>query len=125
MLDFIAELFYIDYRKYLRFSLEGGFMKKSMSLLTLVFLSVTASAAVIRVPEDQPTIQAGINAAGTGDTVLVADGVYMGEGNRDLDFGGREIVVMSENGPENCIINCQSEGRGIYFHSGETSHAVF
>jgi hypothetical protein len=36
-----------------------------------------ASAAVINVPADQPTIQAGINAASTGDVVIVASGVYV------------------------------------------------
>ncbi len=95
-----------------------------LSVLILAAGSV-ATATVIRVPEDQPTIQAGINATTDGDTVMVADGTYMGEGNKDLDFGGREIVVMSENGPEDCIINCQSSGRGIYFHYGETPAAVF
>ncbi|KQL46073.1 hypothetical protein AN963_13830 [Brevibacillus choshinensis] len=32
--------------------------------------------SVIRVPRDQPTIQDGVNAAGGGDVVLVADGIY-------------------------------------------------
>ena len=36
-----------------------------------------ASAAVINVPADQPTIQAGINAASPGDVVIVASGVYV------------------------------------------------
>ena len=35
---------------------------------------VTVSASVIHVPGDSATIQAGINGASTGDTVLVADG---------------------------------------------------
>jgi hypothetical protein len=70
------------------------------------------------------TIQAGINAAVNGDTVWVADGAYTGVGNRDLDFGGKLITVRSENGPENCIIDCQWAGRGFYFHSGETAEAV-
>lgn len=35
-----------------------------------------ASASTIRVPEDQPTIQAGIDAVADGGTVLVAPGIY-------------------------------------------------
>jgi parallel beta-helix repeat protein len=66
-------------------------------------------------------IQEGIDAAADADTVLVLDGTYTGAGNRDLDFGGRLITVRSENGPENCIIDCQGSGRGFHFHSGETA----
>ena len=81
-------------------------------------------AATIRVPAEQPTIQAGINAAADGDIVLVADGIYTGDGNRDIDFKGKAITVTSENGPENCIIDCEGIDtdwhRGFVFQSGET-----
>ena len=68
------------------------------------------------------TIQAGIDAAG--GTVVVADGIYTGAGNKDLDFGGAAIAVRSANGPGSCIIDCEGEGRGFYFHSGEGPDSV-
>ncbi len=71
------------------------------------------------------TIQAGIDAAAAGDTVLVAAGTYSGPGNRDLDFGGKPIKVRSAAGdPATCVIDCERSGRGFYFHSGETAAAV-
>ncbi|MFQ5807361.1 MAG: right-handed parallel beta-helix repeat-containing protein [Phycisphaerae bacterium] len=69
-------------------------------------------------------IQEGIDAAVDGDTVLVLDGTYTGDGNKNLDFGGKLVTVRSENGPESCIIDCEHDGRGFYFHSGETAEAV-
>ena len=79
---------------------------------------------IIHVPGDQPTIQAGIDAAEDGDIVLVADDTYTGDGNKNLDFGGRAITVKSENGPENCIIDCENDGRGFYFHNNEGEDSV-
>jgi len=64
----------------------------------MVSLVATCSATIIHVPQEYPTIQAGIDAAVDLDTVLVADGIYTGYGNRDIDFFGKDIVVMSKNG---------------------------
>jgi hypothetical protein len=82
----------------------------------------------IYVPLQFPTIQSAINASYNGDTIIVLDGTYTGDGNRDIDFDGRAITLKSENGPESCIIHCegteQYPRRGFYFHSGEYSQSV-
>lgn len=69
------------------------------------------------------TIQAGIDAAQGGDSVIVADGVYRGAGNRYIDFKGKQIVVASRGGPAACAIDLDY-GRGFLFVSGETEHSV-
>jgi parallel beta-helix repeat protein len=70
-------------------------------ILSAIWCCFPASAAQIRVPADQPTIQQGINSATNGDTVLVAAGTYY-EG---INFSGKNIVVVSEAGPETTIID--------------------
>ena len=83
-----------------------------------------ARAATLNVPTAQyPTIQAGINAALPGDTVLIADGTYTGVGNYNLDFKGKAITVTSQHGAARTIIDPQGNGRGAFFHSGETAAA--
>ena len=72
------------------------------------------------------TIQAAIDAAEDGQTVLVMAGTYTVEGNVNLDFRGKKITVRSESGRAKTIIDCENveNTRGFYFHSGETSQAI-
>ena len=71
------------------------------------------------------TIQAMINSV-TQDyaIVLVKTGVYTNAGNRDIDFGGKKLMLVSETGASNTVIDCQSAGRGFYFHNNETVRSV-
>jgi hypothetical protein len=70
------------------------------------------------------TIQDGLDAAATGDTVLVYPGIYAGSGNGGLDFGGRDVVLTSLAGQDETIMDLDQRGRGFDFSSGETPAAV-
>jgi len=77
---------------------------------------------------DFPTLQAAIDGAQAGDVIELGDGVFTGDGNRDLDFGGQGLVLRSASGsPEACIIDCGGSAsephRAFYFHKAEPSDA--
>ncbi|MBN1295306.1 hypothetical protein JXA80_00910 [bacterium] len=84
-----------------------------LSLFLAIQAGSVAEAATRIVPDDYLVIQAAIDAAEDGDTVLVRDGLYQGSLNRDLKIVDKRIALMSENGPSNCIIDCGSLNRGI------------
>ena len=69
-------------------------------------------------------IWSGIEAALPGDTVIVRDGVYTGIRNVGLSFLAKSFTLRSENGPENCIIDCGGNGRGFVASMNETRECV-
>jgi hypothetical protein len=80
---------------------------------------------VLYVPADFSTIKAAVGAARNTDTVVVADGTYTGDGNRDIDFGGKAITVRSENGPGSCIIDHEYlQSFGFHFQNREDGNSV-
>lgn len=75
-------------------------------------------------------IQEAIDAAVPGDIVMILEGTYSGEGNRDLDFKGKAITVRSEdpNELDLVVIDCQGSAdeshRGFIFQNYETPSSV-
>jgi len=59
--------------------------------LAVLLLPGAGGATIVHVPGDHPTIQAGVNAADQGDTVLVEAGVYY----ENVRFGGKAIRLTT------------------------------
>jgi hypothetical protein len=83
--------------------------------------------ATIRIPSDYPTIQAAINTASDGDTVLVSPGTYI----ENINFNGKEIILGSlflttgeKSYVSQTIIDGNANGTPVVrFESGETENA--
>lgn len=96
----------------------------ALTIVAVVVLTTAASATVIRIDcnggGDYWTIQGAINNASHGDTLLVAPGVYVGGWNRNIDPLGLSLLIMSEEGPENTIIDIEDDPKsGFLFRNGE------
>ena len=53
--------------------------------------------------------------------VMVAPGTYSGAGNRDLDFRGCDIKLVSQSGAAATVVDLESAGRLLSLSSGETT----
>jgi len=100
------------------------YSKLILLLLLILFNYKNALCKTIIVPEIFQTIQGAIDNSENGDIVIIKNGTYSGKGNYNIDFKGKKITIQSESGYENCIIDCQENGRGFIFKSGENNDSV-
>ncbi len=86
---------------------------KSLSFLIVglgLILTAASTATTIYVPADQATIQAGINAAFSGDTVLVSPGTYI----ENLTIA-TSILLLSEQGDSVTIVRPADSTQSVLY----------
>jgi hypothetical protein len=59
-----------------------------------------------------------VTVAGSIDMVLLADGLYRGVGNREVDVGTKSLVIRSTGGAAACVIDPEFQGRAFLGQAG-------
>jgi len=94
-------------------------MRRAVLLVAATFLASPSGAATLRVPSAYPTINAGLDSAASGDTVLVAPGVYSDYDVRQVPSGAwvsscaflqGGVTLLSEGGSDVTTINMVESG---------------
>ena len=102
-------------------------MKTLILIFVLLVVTTCLYSTIINVPADQPTIQAGVDAAADTDTVLVQPGTYVD----NINYNGKLITVASlflttqdTTYISQTIIDGNQNGSVVKFESGEDLTAV-
>jgi len=92
-----------------------SFFLVSAMLMIQLITPVAAYPAVIKVPDDYPTIQEAINAANPGDTIIVSSGLYA-EGQINVT---KSLTLLADGG-----VLVDGLGKGHVFYVNETAVTI-
>jgi predicted outer membrane repeat protein len=101
-------------------------MKYVLIFLFIIFPLINF-ALIINIPDDQPTIQAGINVAVNGDTVLVQPSIYFENINyngKNITIGSLFLTTQNTSYISQTVIDGNNLGSVVTFESGEDSTTV-
>ena len=79
-----------------------------------------ARERILKVPDEYSTIQSSLLAAGHGDTIEVAAGVY----RENLDLFGKVVHLVGREGPESTIIDGDGKSSVVRCVRGETPDSI-
>ena len=105
----------------------------SISCLVILLVISNAGAATWYVKPDGtgdvPTIQAAVDTLAPGDSLILASGVFTGDGNINIAVPNQDFLIKSETeDPEDCAIDCEGHlgaGRiGFSFPAGTSGPVI-
>jgi len=98
----------------------------AFALTLLLALPTVLNASIINVPDDFPTVQAGINAAHDGDTVLVQPGRYIENilFNKFLTVASLYLTEQDEDYIASTILDANGNGQVVKFDLRANGNAL-
>ncbi len=89
----------------------------TMKYIIGLLVTTTASCGIWLVPQDCQSIQDAIDEAATGDEIIVTAGIW----KEQIDFSGKTLLIRSEGGAEETVIDAGNQGTVVTCVLGEMS----
>jgi parallel beta-helix repeat protein len=86
------------------------FITINIVIIITIISQVEALADTIYVPDNYATIQAAVNAASSGDNIIVKDGTYI----ENVDVNKDHLTIKSENGAEKTIVEAAKSYQSVF-----------